>query len=255
MSMFESLCVNCPQLHSLSVTCNGLELINDQHVAVLVRHRKNMRSLKLGADFSNCLDVSDATMVPLAALSTNLECFRLGSMLITDCTIDAFAAHCPQLRKLEIRHCCKISCEAMVNLARCCHNMQNLDLSYCAGVEDHLIFQLVESCPYLKQLHINSGEVTDASIIALAAAFPRLQSLDLSGCECLTDAAVLQVCQNCCGLRGFYLDFMGDSVTDASVAAMAQYLRHLEVFGAESDNITTEALREVSKANPRALWM
>lgn len=241
----EELCINCPHLCSINISSCDL---NNSHIEVLVRYHKNMQSLMLTVD----QDMHEG-LVPLVAISTSLEYLSLDSPFITDLTVNALATHCPRLKCLMLDRSPTISSRAMADLLHRCSKLEQLHLPFSCCVNDALLFVLSASCRSLLQLVIHGAQVTDTGILALAAALPGLQSLDLSSCHGISDASVQAVCYHCRDLRELFLDDL--DLTDASAEAMTQYLRKLRVFGGECDNISTYALHKVVLANPKVGWI
>lgn len=247
------LCMHCPRLHSLSIECFIVAVNFDPLMAVLVRYRKNMKVLNLPQDFQNCMNITDATMVQLAALSANLECISVSSSLITDRTINALAAHCPRLTQITLFSCPQVTAEAMANLVGHCSNLETLNLSNSTCANDDVIYRAIQSCPFLSELVILRAGVTDASVIALASKFPRLRRLNISRCFRLTDDSVVAVCFHCRHLQELFLDDL--NITDASIEAMVLYLRKLTAWGADCEDVSLDVRRRLQQANPGALWM
>ena len=86
-------------------------------------------------------------------------------------------------RKVELAGCTKITDACILQIARSCPWLANLDVGSCRGVTDDSIVEIARSCPALAAIELSYGpEVTDVGIAEIARCCPALTYIGLSGC-------------------------------------------------------------------------
>ena len=79
-----------------------------------------------------------------------------------------------------------------------------------------------EGCPGLFSVDLSGcNQITDACVIALSQGCPKLSALNLSVCNLITDACVIALSQGCPQLSSLNLGGC-DQITDACVIALSQ---------------------------------
>ncbi|KAI9010196.1 hypothetical protein DFJ74DRAFT_686317 [Hyaloraphidium curvatum] len=128
---------------------------------------------------------------PLSELqTTSLALLDLGFTQVSDAAVVRLAEANPGLRVVRLRatEITDASVEAIVKSAR---NLAELDISF-TSVSSATISALTGSRRPLLSLSVAGlSAVDDASIVALAAAFPNLRELNIYGCEGIADAETM----------------------------------------------------------------
>jgi len=179
------------------------------------------------------------------------------------------------VRKLssEQRRGAAMDPSTIANLVGRSPRLLHLDFSDCTVVDDKICFHVGESCPELLTLSLRgSSHVTDIGVEDLANC-RKLERLDLSFCEFVTDEGVLSIARSLSGLKLLslshcheiseegiiavakgcrelvYLDISYcKRITDRGLKAILRFcssLRHLDLRGV--NNLTTAELRRVER--------
>jgi F-box and leucine-rich repeat protein GRR1 len=79
-----------------------------------------------------------------------------------------------------------------------CTRVERLTLTNCEGLTDHGLIGLITGSSHLLALDIcGDGQITEASMFALAENCPRLQGLNTSSCKKISNESMVQVAENC----------------------------------------------------------
>ena len=145
-----------------------------------------------------------------------------------DATLEALGAHCGELRGLKLWAVEEVTCAGVRALARGCHRLEAVDLRACEELDKSMarsgegcLVALAEACPELRELRLKpNGNVGDATLSALGAHCPRLETLDASGAHC-TDNGLRALAAGCPQLRELFVAGC-KLLTDAGVGALAK---------------------------------
>ena len=188
--------------------CSG---ISDSGVIELARNCHALKEL----DLSNTL-VTDASVSAIASNCPMLENLDLADDdlrslptggrvpgLITDKSVIALARHCPRLRVLKLSGTAvtDVGMEAL-GIGVC--SLEELTLDGCKDVSDAGVAALLPglSTKSSLTLRLDRTRITKASVLAIAARFPKLDSLDVDAVDCdVGDEEVLALAHCCPGLR------------------------------------------------------
>ena len=96
----------------------------------------------------------------------------------------------------------------------------HLGLVGCINMTDQCMVDIVYRCVKLRSIDISGcDQVTDAGVRAFGAGYGQLQSIDLTCCEKVTDAGIIALGAGCGQLRSYNL-FGCEKVTDAGIIAL-----------------------------------
>ena len=185
---------------------------------------------------------------------SNLVALNLHGTNITDKSIVALAnsANCRYLKELNLQSCLGITDEGMLAVAssKSVSNLVALNL-HGTNITDKSIVALANSanCRYLKELNLQScSGITDEGMLAVASskslsnvvalnlygtnvtkACPvilseciNLKNIDLSWCQCFTDAGVLALAHSANLSSLTTLNLWNTKITDKSLVALAE---------------------------------
>jgi hypothetical protein len=166
--------------------------------------------------------------------TTELHCFGLRCM---DDEAAAVLEHAPSLTALHMPQCSKLSDHGAAIIARICQPrlLRTLNLSDCHRITDHGVIALTRAFGACLEEVTLAGlhRVTAGAIEILAAMCPRIQSLDVSGCDQLTDDGLARLAA-CTALRRLNLAGL-DHLSDLSPLHALPHLEHLNL--ADCDNL------------------
>jgi len=122
-----------------------------------------------------------------------------------------------------------VSDVVLETLAKNNKKLQVIDLSNCVKIADGGVVALAKSCPLASISLVDCRNVTAKSTSAIAGLGPMVAHLDISGCEKITTAGLLEVAQGCTQLISLR---MGKCrVTDDVVRAVLANCPLLQVLG------------------------
>jgi len=148
-----------------------------------------LRELRL----DHCARLSDAGLAGLGALR-GLRALSLAGCPVTDGGLAHLAA-LRELRALDVSRCPGVrgGLEALAGLDA----LEDLNLGSCFALSDAAVAPLA-ALGALRALCLANTKITDSGLCAaLAASRPRLKALDVSGCEALSDEAVVHIARAC----------------------------------------------------------
>eukprot|EP00899_Mesostigma_viride_P029607 jgi/Mesvir1/9831/Mv14234-RA.1 len=214
-----TLGTRCPRLQrlELSTTCT----VTDAGVRSLGAHCPDLVHLNLG----RCTAVTDAGIQAVGSSCPRLQhlwvqgCDRVtdasirvvavhvGSALtwlaclhcryVTDASISVIARCCPQLQRLDVSHCTGVTDASLTALGGHCPQLQHLAAGSCPGCTDATLVAVSQGCQQLQHLFLQRTGVTDAGLIAVGTHSGQLQSLILSGCAGVTEVGLAHVLWQC----------------------------------------------------------
>jgi hypothetical protein len=249
-----------------------------------------LRSLSLALlevdtlNFNHCHLLDDIGLTVIATGKWKLLHLYLRDCVgVTDNGVSKLARACPNLKTLDLNGCNNVGefgDKAIKEIGAFCGDLRYLDLSGCRRVEDPGLRALAVGCPHLEVLKLSGCDVlTSMSLKALCkhskaledltlggcrrftdkdlekflptCAFREsLTSLDISGCNGVSDRGIAVVCKTF-GSGLYNLGLSGASITDFSsmlVGEMCQRLRTLDMSGCReiSDESVHAASRKVT---------
>jgi len=199
-----------------------------------LRSIQNLDEVRLKyIDLSGQASLTSEQLIEIITKCPDLESLNLsGCRHITDAAIMAIAYRCPNMKHLDLTPARNISSDAIEKLARgcpklCSLNLQRFELDLQTleyiniPTKDYnpALLALAEHCPDLQSLNLyGCDEVTDDTMIALVSGCPGLKNLDLSGCKLITDATIYEIAARCRNLEDLNLTYCNKVSSDAIIA-------------------------------------
>lgn len=142
-----------------------------------------------------CGLVDDTLMQLIASHCKSLLILDLRACeLVTDCGITAIAENCPKLSYLNVGRVKNSSSITDISLIRICEktSVQTLGLAGCSIADDGVAAIAKYKGSQIERLSMNQcHSVTDHSLKTLLRLSPKLQVLEIVGCEHIADAEIL----------------------------------------------------------------
>ncbi|XP_058108585.1 F-box/LRR-repeat protein 15-like isoform X2 [Magnolia sinica] len=138
-------------------------------------------------------------------LRISVRCPKLETLSLKRSTMAHAILTCPQLLKLDIAACHKLSDAGIRSAATSCPLLASLDMSTCSCVSDETLRDIALSCPNLRVLDASYCPNISLESVRL----PMLTDLKLHNCEGITSASMASVSHSymledldldCCGL-------------------------------------------------------
>ncbi|CAK8544543.1 unnamed protein product [Lathyrus sativus] len=188
----------------LSLYLVGLVSINLSHCPMLT-------DSSLFALVRKCPSLSDITMIEIVRKTIENKDYwmdfgvypQLKSLNMSyhvwlgDESIKMFPSIFPNLRRLELQSCRKISDEAIVHVLSRCHKISHLNISFSYLKLLGMNFEL----PKLKMLNFSSSNVDDEILYSISKSCCGLLQLLIKGCLRCTEKGVKHVVEKCTQLR------------------------------------------------------
>lgn len=150
-------------------------------------------------------DVSAEALGALLISNEGLTHLSLGHCMAVshwNTIVTAISLHCPLLISLDLWRARSLTTDALLQVARRCVNLQELDIGWCRDVDSTILVPtLVSQCPGLTKLFLTAlRHTTDLTLLAASRA-TCLQQLDVLGASDINPAAVEAVLQGCKALQ------------------------------------------------------
>ncbi|KAG0045649.1 hypothetical protein BGZ83_009110 [Gryganskiella cystojenkinii] len=128
----------------------------------------------------DCGDIPDSVIRALLTRCPMLEHLSLDwSRELCDSTLKAIPSLCPKLSEVSFCRCIQLSSEGFCAFFRAMHNLTSVDLKGNI-ISDIILEELVRSCPFLRDLNLNSCQgLTDLGVQSLLLNCVQLSSLSL----------------------------------------------------------------------------
>ena len=116
---------------------------------------------------------------------------------------------CPRLTKLDLSHCPKLTDDDVRVLGDSCHELRWLSLAECKQLSDEGVLEVAKNCPTLETLNLTRSELpfklTDVALLSVAEMCAMVVSIELGGCEMITDVGLSWVGRGCPALETLVL--------------------------------------------------
>jgi F-box/leucine-rich repeat protein 2/20 len=244
-----ALAQNCAGLETLDL---GDTTITDAALVALANDCHKLQNL----DVNYCSNISDTGVIALAQKCSALKTLDLGGTRVTDAGVSAVANNCTNIEDLNLSHVANgITDVALRVIAQHLPKLRLLHLGLCSGISDSGVIELARNCHALKELDLSNTLVTDASVSAIASNCPMLENLNLADDDLrslptegrvpslITDKSVIALARNCPRLR--VLKLSGTAVTDVGMEALG--------IGCSLENLTLDCCEHVSDDGVAAL--
>jgi hypothetical protein len=160
------------------------------------------------------------------------------------------AQNCPSLVSLQLSGCRQIKPWAATKFFGNCKLMQSLDISFCM-VTDEAIKVLADGAPDLKQLNLRYCKlISDIGLSYISQGCPRLSELNLQRSDMpfrITDVALLQLGQACKSLVSINLHGC-EMISDTGLSWLSGWskeLRHIDL--SNCSRVTNVGIRHLGE--------
>ena len=122
--------------------------------------------------------------------------------------------------------CRSLTSESLCSVARSCPMLRWLSVEYDNLIGDEGVHEMVQSCPSLERLQLNSCGITSQTAVYIAQYCKNMSVLDLRRCSTLTDDVVKALVNSCQHLKILNLSLCFH-VTDISLEYIVSKCRTL----------------------------
>ena len=152
------------------------------------------------------------------------------------CFLFQLCEGCTKLERLTMDQCRSLTCASLLPVAQNCPNLRVISIEHNTKFEDAGVCELIQRCPLLEKLHLNSCGITFQTALHISHYCRNLTLLDLRCCSKLTDDVVKKLVSGCTFLEVLNVSLCLD-VTDVSlehimskcVALRGLYMVHCEL--------------------------
>lgn len=135
--------------------------------------------------------------------------------------------------------CRSLTCTSLLSVSQNCPKLRCISVEYNNKFQDAGVCELVQRCPLLEKVHLNSCGITSQTALYISQYCRNISVLDLRYCSSLTDDVVKQIVVGCAYLRVLNLslcfhvtDTSVEQIISKCVALRGLYLVHCKI----SDN-------------------
>jgi hypothetical protein len=207
----------------------GCTLVQAQLRSGSIRHLNASHS-----DFSD--DIANTMSIPYLTELNLSYCSH-----IHDDALSGLINRSPQLRVLDVQFCFHLS-----KVAFCAPELRVLLINDCKRLLDSALRAICSSCSMLSEIQARATQITDDTL-RIICQYERIQVLNLSRCQFVTDAGLRMLMQNCPYLRDLDVSFnvsLGSAETVQMIEAFCHRLRVLKIFGCtEISPVSVHTLR------------
>ncbi|KAG5287697.1 F-box domain-containing protein [Histoplasma capsulatum G186AR] len=270
-SSMRTISQNCPRLEFLDISwCKGVDAKGLRRIVASCPHLKDLRANELSA-FDNhellqqLFEINSLERLILSHCSslsdTSLKILMEGVDPEVDLLTGRAVVPRRKLKHLDLSRCRALTDVGIKSLAHNLPALEGLQLSQCPNIGDSALIEVVRTTPRLTHLDVEElDKLTNTFLIELSKAqcAETLQHLNLSYCEGLGDAGMLQILKACPHLRSLDLD--NTRVSDLTIMELCSQARkrgyansfprpgfRVAVF--DCGNITWAGIREVLSSN------
>jgi hypothetical protein len=218
------------------------DLVDFFRAKVNCKFLKTVKSLTVGRKGTHCVALQDSRSEHsyllydlISQQCKHLECLRIysGSIFFEKLVQPPLAFD--SLKELQMDHI-QLHTELMTEILTGCSKLIDLSLWNCVGFSKVLLCAISQHSPLIEKLAIcvydHGTCLTEDEFSALADAFPRVTTLNLSGQKCLSDAALIQIATNKPELKALCLDhctLVSDDGVSKGIAAHCHALQRLSL--------------------------
>ncbi|KAF3790074.1 F-box/LRR-repeat protein 15 [Nymphaea thermarum] len=159
--------VDCPVLSKLDITESNLAAGSPEIVVCHDRLRH--------------LSMTKCRVIRISVRCLQLECLSLKRTNVSHAMLN-----CPQLKKLDIAFCNKLSDAGIRSVATSCPLLTSLNISNCTAVSDETLREVALSCPNLRVLDASYCPNISLESVRL----PLLTDLNLHNCDGINSASI-----------------------------------------------------------------
>jgi hypothetical protein len=217
--------------HNITTLRLGNHPISDKDLLEISRNNKKLQVLQVGYyDFISKRSInfppdrSDIAVIELVKNCPNIHTLEIDCWVITDETLIAISNYLPNITQLGISQC-DVSDVGIIALVKKCHKITYLNLSMCTDITNESIIEVARNCPLLKELDIRCCNITDISIIELSKNCPKLETLEIGECTHVREYSIIELAKGCPNIKKLtHCTIM----TDVGITALHKYWLQLE---------------------------
>eukprot|EP00794_Sanderia_malayensis_P005409 gene5409-6085_t len=176
------------------ITLCGIQSLGDEAVCeMLERIGHNIKEL----DFSWCNNITDVSLKAIIACCPNISsmnficCKAITGEALMQYAQPAKREQAAKLRRLGFGACPNLECGVFLDIFPYCKNLEDIRASGHDSFCDDYLLSLAKNCPKLKEIGIKGcAQVTDKGVCELVRYCTSLRCLVLSGLNLLTDLSI-----------------------------------------------------------------
>ena len=189
--------------------------ISSAALVSLCRSFKALVAVDFSAAAAATRDRHVAALAKRCSKLTRVELAQCASL--TDDAVESLATLCCGLTYVDLSECALLTDVSICHLADSCRDLADLSLGGCTNISDSSVWELASSHPELHSLNVAFCQVDDSGVCALAECCHKLATVDLCGCNGITDASAKALAAGCPATLT-EIDLSWCSITDAAGA-------------------------------------
>lgn len=158
----------------------NIQFSNDNLIKLL---DKNINNLKL-INFNSTLNSLSDEIFLILGKCKNLKFISMENCLnVTDDNINKMLNENNNIISLDLTRCHSITSQSISNIAEKCPKLENLNLSDIHFISDNDISLIIEKCRFIRSIALPGSRITDRSINAILAAYPKIETFTIDSCR------------------------------------------------------------------------
>ncbi|CAH1784907.1 unnamed protein product [Owenia fusiformis] len=223
----EFIAKRCQQLQNVKfIGCNA---VGEDGMKSLGRHCNDLRTVAFIYEVNTEWHIIDKSLSVLAkSISAEINSIAfVGFDEITDLGVNYVAdGYQNTLNQVNFSHCGKITDDALITLAKCCKGLRDIELNS-TNITDKGVSLLASKCSQLEIVNFgNCLELSDSSIENLAKGCPKLTQLNVESCYRITELSLASLAKGCLELE--VLNF--DQTSIRTIPVLIVGLRKLSIL-------------------------
>ncbi|ORX92118.1 RNI-like protein [Basidiobolus meristosporus CBS 931.73] len=160
----------------------------------------------------------------------NFSSQKSTQLYIQDPFIQAIASNCPNIKKVDLTNCYKLTDIAIKALSANCRKIRHFSIAGCTSISDAAIATMADCFPQLQVLSVKHCFIGGSSLASVVKGCPNLTSLDVSHCQNISRPTLECIFGTGRKFESLQLEYCG--ATHSVVQKIATYsgrLKHLNL--------------------------
>ncbi|XP_033888045.1 F-box and leucine-rich repeat protein 13 isoform X1 [Acipenser ruthenus] len=186
------------------------------------------------ADLARCAQVCQSWKIisHSSSLWSTMDFSPVKNMMVDGTAVNLLQKYRPYVIHLNFRRSSFLQWPSFKCISEC-RNLQDLNLSECASINDEIMRLILEGCPALLYLNLSYTNVTNGTLRMLSRCCLNLQYLSLAYCRKFTDKGLQYLATGKGCHKLIYLDLSGCTQMSVdgfkNIAVGCSELQHLEI--------------------------
>jgi len=130
---------------------------------------------------------------------------------VTDQKFELFLPLFSDSKEVDLEGCDRITDHSINIVAKRHPGITSLNLAWCHYITIASIKNIIQGCPHITSLNLSYTNIDDQALIAIAASYPSIKTLNLQGCQHLSDNGIGKLVHKCTDITSLDLSHIKKS--------------------------------------------